>query len=174
MQCWVVLIVRAPAENLLCVCVWGCSCVSWLLHTLRLMIIDSDLFELYKLNILNAALIGKHLENKSIFIRLRSQLLIFIFTPKNIHLCKLIYFLYLTVFSMGLHFILSTCGFMHCIYIPYVCLYSWIFDCALMDFWKVNRSVASSSRSTELTLQIHRWLFCAIPSKYNLLNVTQM
>lgn len=114
----------------------------------------------------------KHLENESIFIMMRSQLLFFISTPKNIHPSKLIYFLYLTVFLMGL-FLLSTCGLKHCIHTPYVCLYSWIFDCALMDFWKVNRSVASSLRSTELSLQTHRWLFCAITSKYNLSNVTQ-
>ena len=114
----------------------------------------------------------KHLENESIFIMMRSQLLFFISTPKNIHPSKLIYFLYLTVFLMGL-FLLSTCGLKHCIHTHYVCLYSWIFDCALMDFWKVNRSVASSLRSTELSLQTHRWLFCAITSKYNLSNVTQ-
>lgn len=155
-----------------CVCVCGCSCVSWLLHTLRLMIIDSDLFELYKLNIPNAALVGNTWKTNRSSSWWDHSYLFFISTPKNIHPSKLIYFLYLTVFLMGL-FLLSTCGLKHCIHTPYVCLYSWIFDCALMDFWKVNRSVASSLRSTELSLQTHRWLFCAITSKYNLSNVTQ-
>lgn len=46
----------------LCRCVCGCACVSWILSTLRLFIINSDLFELQKLNILHAALVGNTLK----------------------------------------------------------------------------------------------------------------